>query len=359
MGYCGLAVCFGSRPGCFDGIAHMKILVIPGFLGAGKTTFIKELAKRTKQDFAVMENEYGAVGVDGGLLSGTQDDSGAPLNIWELTEGCICCTRKSDFATSVLTIANTIDPEYLVVEPTGVGMLSKIMENIRMIQYERIFLLSPITILDGEHFEQSLEKFPDICRDQIQTAGTILISKREQADEEERRQMEARIRAINPEADVCSVHYSKMDDAWWKNLLKRPLDSGKAAETAEETSDLENMGLTEVSLKNENELILFLQGVVSGVFGDIYRAKGFLKAGKAWLRFDVVDKTYTITGIDPMEESKSVFIGTGLKRNLLREVLQKSLYIKPGAAVPVSRKQGTAKGMIRPGTGIRQRINKE
>lgn len=198
MGYCGLAVCFGSRPGCFDGIAYMKILVISGFLGAGKTTFIKELAKRTKQDFAVMENEYGAVGVDGGLLSGTQDDSGAPLNIWELTEGCICCTRKSDFATSVLTIANTIDPEYLVVEPTGVGMLSKIMENIRMIQYERIFLLSPITILDGEHFEQSLEKFPDICRDQIQTAGTILISKREQADEEERRQMEARIRAINP-----------------------------------------------------------------------------------------------------------------------------------------------------------------
>ena len=62
----------------------MKILVISGFLGAGKTTFIKELAKRTKQDFAVMENEYGAVGVDGGLLSEGNEDSDVPLNIWEL-----------------------------------------------------------------------------------------------------------------------------------------------------------------------------------------------------------------------------------------------------------------------------------
>ena len=168
----------------------MKILVISGFLGAGKTTFIKELAKRTKQDFAVMENEYGAVGVDGGLLSEENEDSDVPLNIWELTEGCICCTRKSDFATSILTIANTIDPEYLIVEPTGVGMLSKIIENIKMIQYERISLLSPITILDGAHFEEMLDKFPETCRDQIQAAGLVVISKKENADEKERIDLE-------------------------------------------------------------------------------------------------------------------------------------------------------------------------
>ena len=160
---------------------QMKILVISGFLGAGKTTFIKELAQRTKQDFAVMENEYGAVGVDGGLLSGAAEDSEAPLNVWELTEGCICCTRKADFATSVLTIANTIDPEYLVVEPTGVGMLSKILDNIKTIQYERISLLAPITILDGEHFEEARRQFPDTWEDQIRASGMVVISKKERA----------------------------------------------------------------------------------------------------------------------------------------------------------------------------------
>lgn len=73
----------------------MKILVVSGFLGAGKTTFIRTLAERTKKDFAVMENEYGAVNVDGDLLEQTND-----LNIWELTEGCICCSMQNDFATS-------------------------------------------------------------------------------------------------------------------------------------------------------------------------------------------------------------------------------------------------------------------
>lgn len=335
-----------------DWMANMKILVISGFLGAGKTTFIRELAERTKEDFAVMENEYGAVGVDGGLLSGAGQDGGTPLNIWELTEGCICCTRKSDFATSILTIANTIDPDYLVVEPTGVGMLSKIMENIRTIQYERIALLSPITILDGEHFEESLRQFPETCRDQIQAAGTILISKKEHAGERERQKMEQRIREINPDAQVCSVHYSKMDDSWWKQLLKRPLDQGSGAQAEEEAPELEHMGLTEVALAHENELILFLQGVVSGVFGDIYRAKGYLKAGGAWLRFDVVDKTYTITGIEPMEESRGVFIGKGLRRSWLREVLQKPLYRKPGAA-PAGKYEERKKARIRPKARIR------
>ena len=95
--------------------------------------------------------------------------------------------------------------------------------------------------------------------------------------------------------NICSIHYSQMDELWWRNLLKKPLDEKQMAEKEEETSDLENMGLKGISLRHENELLLFLQGVVSGVFGDIYRAKGFLKTGNAWLRFDVVDKTYTIT----------------------------------------------------------------
>ena len=260
----------------------MKILVVSGLLGAGKTTFIRTLAERTKKDFAVMENEYGAVNVDGDLLEQTND-----LNIWELTEGCICCSMQNDFATSILTIANTVDPEYLIVEPTGVGMLSKIIENIQKIEYERITLLEPLTILDGTMYDRCMSEF----------------------------------------SEICVSHYTEQGDDWWASLLTSYLDK-EIPMKEERELDLENLGLTEVSLQSEQELILFLQGVVAGVFGDICRAKGYLPVGNGWLRFDVTDRTYSVTGIDMMPEAKAVFIGRQLKRNWLREVLQKELYVE-------------------------------
>lgn len=80
----------------------MKVLLISGFLGAGKTTFIKELIQRTGKNFVVLENEYGTVDLDSDEL---QTDS---VMVWELTEGCVCCTVKANFATSIMTIENTL-----------------------------------------------------------------------------------------------------------------------------------------------------------------------------------------------------------------------------------------------------------
>ena len=105
----------------------MKILLVSGFLGAGKTTFIKELAKNINLEFVVLENEYADIGVDKDFL----DEKN--LNVWEMSEGCICCSMKGDFKSSIKRIYSEINPEYLVVEPTGVGMLSSIIENIREI----------------------------------------------------------------------------------------------------------------------------------------------------------------------------------------------------------------------------------
>ena len=105
----------------------MKILIVSGFLGAGKTTFIKRLARNVDQRFAILENEYGAAGIDGARLG--QNRQGTQKNVWEMTEQCICCIGKKDFAASVLTIANVVDPEYLIVEPTGVGSLARIIDR--------------------------------------------------------------------------------------------------------------------------------------------------------------------------------------------------------------------------------------
>src|SRR5699024_8528464 len=161
----------------------MKILIISGFLGAGKTTFIKEMSRKIQRDFVVMENEYGETNMDSDFLKRQEN-----LNIWELTEGCICCSTKSDFASSILTIANTLDPEYLIVEPTGVGVLSNVIRNIQQIEYERITLLNPITIVDADCFHRCMNDYPDIYIDQLRSAGTIVISKRSFISREEENQ---------------------------------------------------------------------------------------------------------------------------------------------------------------------------
>ena len=309
----------------------MKVLVISGFLGAGKTTFLKELARRTHRDFAVMENEYGEVGIDGAVL----DQSPEKLNIWELTEGCICCSRKADFAASVLTIANTLDPEYLIVEPTGVGMLSQVLQNLAQIQYEKITLLSPVTLVDGQAFRRSLREFPEIYRDQLAHAGTVLVSKLESGEPGELADLEEALRPLAPNAEILTGHYRNQPDSWFEGLLSRGLH-GELPEAENARSDLETLSLTDVSLETPDRLLLFLNGIVSGVFGDVFRAKGYLKAGDSWLRFDAADRLYSLTGCDAMPDSRAVFIGRDLRRNDLREALQQEIRVtafrSPGRA---------------------------
>ena len=135
----------------------MNVLIISGFLGAGKTTFIRELIKRTDGRLVILENEYGSADVDQQVIK-AEDKA----DVWDLTEGCVCCTKSADFNASVLTIESTLEPELLVVEPSGVGALSNVIRNLRKIEYERIVLLRPLTIVDADHFAHDCKEFPDI-----------------------------------------------------------------------------------------------------------------------------------------------------------------------------------------------------
>ena len=185
----------------------MKILIISGFLGAGKTTFIKELARRTKKEIAIFENEYGTSGVDGDILKEATN-----VNIWELTEGCICCSVKGDFAASVLTIANTVNPDYLVIEPTGVAMLSNLITNLSQIEYEHIKLMAPISIVDALSLDRYKNEFPDIYKDQIEFADTVIFSKSENLTAAEKDKLKAEVTEINKGCNIISNHYSTMPD---------------------------------------------------------------------------------------------------------------------------------------------------
>ena len=297
----------------------MKILVVSGFLGAGKTTFIQELVRRTGRDFAIYENEYGQADIDARRLRQDSD-----LKVWESTENCICCSGKQDFATSVLTISNTIDPEYLIVEPTGVAKLQSILDNVNQVAWERISLLAPVTVVDAVSWQNQRTDFPEIFDNQLSAAASVVISKLAPGSEDAAEPIKQLATEMNPQAEVIAKSsYADIPDEWWNALLTRALDGSvlkDAADDEDDGPDLETMALTHAELPSPTHLIWLLDAASAGVFGKLARAKGTLPCGNQWVKFDLVERAWAITGDEPQEESRCVFIGRDLLRHGLREV---------------------------------------
>ena len=311
----------------------MKILIISGFLGAGKTTFIKELAKRTKKEIAIFENEYGTSGVDGDILK-----ESTKVNIWELTEGCICCSVKGDFAASVLTIANTVNPEYLVIEPTGVAMLSNLITNLKQIEYEHIKLMAPISIVDALSLERYKNEFPEIYKDQIEFADTVIFSKSENLSENEKEKLGIEVKSINNSCNIVSDHYSTQSDNWWDSLLLRYLDGTVDIPIKDETAEMpDSFSLNNISVRSVEKFIIFLENLIRGMYGNVFRAKGSFTVKGLNLRFDVADNRYLVE-LDTDEISdKVVFIGNDIKKQKIREIFfENSNFIKIGVKKSMS-----------------------
>lgn len=291
----------------------MKILVVSGFLGAGKTTFIEKMTNKLKRDFVILENEYGEVGIDGDLLKKDYD------KIWEMTEGCICCSMKSNFANSVMTIANSLDPEVLIVEPTGVGMLSSVLDNIKKVQYDRIKILEPVTIVDPNCIDKYSKEFEEIFVDQIKSSKFVVVSKTSNMTKEEIKRARDSILKINPKAIVNTEEFSSYDDIWWEEILELKWDDEiDYKDTSALRSNIDNIAFKNISF---DELYIFesyMSAIMRGRFGNIIRAKGFLPINGAWAKVDIVGERYTLEKIDAMAESKLVLIGKDLNKEELK-----------------------------------------
>lgn len=278
------------------------------------------MVETTKENFVVLENEYGELPVDSTFLQESNTVLEKDINIWELTEGCICCSVNADFGVSVLTIANTLNPDYLIVEPTGIGMLSNIIRSIRRIEYERIRLLKPITIVDVHCFDSDRAQFGEIYTDQIISTDQIVLSKTEQVDDAQRDYVVNAIRGMNPAASIDFGPYTEKPIEWWFGLLND--QSGRqvlSLARQEESLDLEHVAVRDICMSSMGELVGFLESVIRGVFGSVRRAKGCVQIDGHALRFDVVHDRYGIVGISEKAVFSAVFIGRGLNRELLQE----------------------------------------
>ena len=294
----------------------MKILLVSGFLGAGKTTFIKEMAKNINLEFVVLENEYADIGVDGDFL----DEKN--LNIWEMSEGCICCSMKGDFKSSIKRIYSEINPEYLIIEPTGVGMLSSIIENIREIDNNDIEILSPITLIDITSFNEYLETFNNFFIDNLKNTGKVILTKLENSSHFEIENIKNEILKINNNLEILTTDYRTFPKKWFGEILNKSIDNKIIDKnfSLKTHINLRAFSKENINLKTMDELGLLLNRLVNGDFGKIYRAKGIVKIDGYWGKFNLVYKNFEMEPITDAKGTKIVIIGNNLDIENLKNI---------------------------------------
>ena len=305
----------------------MRVLIVTGFLGAGKTTFIKELLKHTKRYTAVMENEFGDTNLDSREISGSADNK--DMQVLEFMEGCVCCSKKDSFLYSILTVSTGIAPEYLIVEPSGVAKLSNILAGLEKVCYEKIVPVSPIVIVSAKSFSANLHEYRELMEDQILNAGHVIFSKTEGMDADELEEVKRQIHEINPEAKITESYRDGKSKEWWTEVMSDEEVHAAVGRTgygatggkdyANGDSDkqpaFEQMTFDLMEFNSVGALTVFCDDLLRKQYGDIARAKGVVKVGSDALRFDIADNSYVITGGE--EPFQSVFIGQGIEREKL------------------------------------------
>ena len=294
----------------------MKILLVSGFLGAGKTTFIKEMAKNINLEFVVLENEYADIGIDRDFL----DEKN--LNVWEMSEGCICCSMKGDFKSSIKKIYFEINPEYLVIEPTGVGMLSSIIENIREINNNDIEILSPLTLIDITSFNEYLETFNNFFIDNWKNTGKVILTKLENYNPFDIENIKNEISKINNNLEIITDDYRTFPKEWFGEILNKNIDNKIIDKnfSLKTHINLRTFSKENINLKTMDELGLLLNRLVNGDFGKIYRAKGIVKIDGYWGKFNLVYKNFEMEPITDAKGTKIVIIGNNLDIDNLKDI---------------------------------------
>lgn len=180
-----------------------KIDIISGFLGAGKTTLIKKLLKEALAGTKVVliENEFGEIGIDGGFLK----ESG--IEITEMNSGCICCSLVGDFETSLKQVMDQYAPERILIEPSGVGKLSDVMRAIQNIAdaNEDMELNSAVTVVDATKAKVYIKNFGEFFINQIENAGTIILTRTDKADQAKIETAVELIREHNKKATIITT----------------------------------------------------------------------------------------------------------------------------------------------------------
>ncbi len=195
-----------------------KIDIISGFLGAGKTTFIKKLLEEAiaGEQVVLIENEFGEIGIDGGFLK----DSG--IEIREMNSGCICCSLVGDFGTSLAEVLTQYKPERIIIEPSGVGKLSDVMKAVIDVSADmNVELNSAVTIVDAAKCKMYMKNFGEFFNNQIENAGTIVLSRTDITDASKIQKDVDMIREKNANAVIITTPLDQLGGSQLLEIIEK------------------------------------------------------------------------------------------------------------------------------------------
>lgn len=326
-----------------------KVDIISGFLGAGKTTLIAKLLKEglAGEQVVLIENEFGEIGIDGGFLK----ESG--VEIREMNSGCICCSLVGDFGTSLKEVVEKYHPDRIIIEPSGVGKLSDVIKAVKDLHIENeIRLNSASTVADASKVKVYMKNFGEFFNNQIEHAGTIILSRTQNVSEAKLKTDIELIRSLNKDAHIITTPWDDIDgkqilDAM-ENVTNLELEmlAEAAAKVAEEHEHhhhhdgecgcghhhehghhhadevFTSWGVETPNKYDKEELSEILRKLSeTDDYGNILRAKGMLPCtdGK-WMFFDLVPEEYEIREGKPDFTGRICVIGAELKEDALKEL---------------------------------------
>lgn len=328
----------------------IKVDIISGFLGAGKTTLIKQLFKAgfSGEKVVLIENEFGEIGIDGTFLKETG------IDIKEINSGCICCSLVGDFSKSMEEVINKFNPDRIIIEPSGVGKLSDIIKAVENLQLGLVLNIVA-TVVDGSKCKIYMKNFGEFFNNQVEDAKSIIISKVENLEDEKIIEVYNLLKNKNPHANIILANLPHTDE---KKLLEVLEKNALITEQMKENLEQEHCchhhdeehehcchhhdekghhhdadeifvsyGFESVRAYSKEELTHILDALKDeNVCGLVLRAKGILRASDNdnWYYFDYVSGDYQIN------EGKEDFIGRfvviGSKLN--KENIEKIILIK-------------------------------
>lgn len=299
----------------------IKIHLVSGFLGAGKTTLIKKILKLIKGKKLIIENEFGEVGIDGEIIKEENYD------VIELANGCICCSIKANFEETLLSAISEYNPEHIIIEPTGIGMLSDILEMLNKKEIrDRCTIMTPITVVDILSYFEQVEVFGDFYKNQISNAGIIVLSRTDLIEGDYVNKVIESIREFNKHAEIIHIDWSLLTEIDYNELINTEMDlHSKEIKFVEELSnvnkDIQSFSVVKPKTFSIKSLEDTLDKLKSKEFGDVIRAKGFVLGEDGSLEFSYVNGRYTITKNNINNSNRICVIGRKLDNDALSKIL--------------------------------------
>ena len=334
-----------------------KIDIISGFLGAGKTTFIKKMIDEVfkGEKIVLIENEFGEVGIDGGFLK----DAG--IQITEMNSGCICCSLVGDFGKNLHEVIDKYHPDRILIEPSGVGKLSDVMKSVIDIEKEEdVKLNGLVTVVNALKASKQMKAFGEFFNNQIEYATVVVLSRSQNATPEQLELCVKQIQTLNPKAAIITTAWDAIKGEQILKVIEgadslemKLMAEQHAKEEAEEHEHehhhhdhddecccghdhdhehhhhhhadevFTSWGMETIVPVTKDQLEDILKRLAeTKEFGDVLRAKGMLPTENPgeWLYFDLVPEQYEIRDGKPDYTGKVCVIGASLKEEELNKV---------------------------------------